>query len=87
MPLGGGWIEGADVRLAVTSSAWEGLGDGHGHLRSRRVEVAVSGRGAAARSQHVALWLPDKDGEVSVDVIAPRPISPTVRQERQEALA
>jgi hypothetical protein len=85
VPLGG-WVEGADVRLAVTASAWEGLGDGHGHLRARRVEVTVSGRGAAARHRQVSLWLPDPEGEVSVESGVLRRFSPTVRP-REEASA
>jgi hypothetical protein len=85
MPVGG-WVEGADVRLAVASSAWEGLGDGHGHLRARRVEVVVSGRGAANRHRQVALWLPDHEGEVSVGMVPPRPLAPTL-EDREEVSA
>ena len=61
--VGGHW-EGADVRLAVQSSSWDGLGQGHGRLRARRVEVTAEGRGAAARPRCVALWLPGADGGV-----------------------
>lgn len=50
--------EGADVRLSVASSEWEGLGQGHGHLTRRRMEVVASGRGAAARERRATLWLP-----------------------------
>lgn len=38
---------GADVRLAPVQGNWEGLGDGHGRLRSRCLLVRASGRGAA----------------------------------------
>jgi hypothetical protein len=61
---GGGPWAGADVRLAVQSSRWEGLGHGHGRLRARRVEVVAAGRGAAARPRGAALWLPGADGAV-----------------------
>jgi hypothetical protein len=61
----GAWPEPADVRLAVTHSAWEGVGDGHGCLRARRVEVVASGRGAAGRERRMALWLPGPDGAVA----------------------
>jgi len=47
VPLGP-WPEPADLRLAVTSSAWSGLGQGHGRLQARQVEVLVTGRGAAS---------------------------------------
>lgn len=56
------WPGGADVRLAVTATAWEGVGEGHGRLRARRVDVVATGRGAAAREQRLSLWLPGPDG-------------------------
>jgi hypothetical protein len=49
------WVEGADVRLSVSSARWDGLGQGHGHLTSRRVEIVAAGRGAAARERRVAV--------------------------------
>jgi hypothetical protein len=63
VPLGP-WADPADLRLALTASAWDGLGQGHGHLRARRVEVLVAGRGAAARERRVLLWLPSPDGTI-----------------------
>ena len=63
VPLGA-WSEPADLRLAVTSSDWHGLGQGYGSLRARRVEVVASGRGAAARERRVLLWLPSPDGTI-----------------------
>jgi hypothetical protein len=63
--VSGAWPEPADVRLAVTGSAWEGVGDGHGCLRARRVEVVASGRGAAGRERRRTLWLPGPDGAVA----------------------
>lgn len=47
----------ADLRCTVTSSRWGGLGDGWGRLESLRVEVEVSGRGAAARPRQGELVL------------------------------
>jgi hypothetical protein len=55
----------ADVRLAVASTAWEGVGDGHGRLRARRVEVVAGGRGAAGRERRLSLWLPGPAGGVA----------------------
>jgi hypothetical protein len=60
----GAWPEAAEVQLAVASLAWEGLGQGHGRLRGRRVEVVAGGRGAAARERRLSLWLPHPDGGV-----------------------
>jgi hypothetical protein len=64
VPLGA-WPEPADLRLAVTASAWRGLGQGHGRLQSRQVEVLVAGRGAATRERRVLLWLPSPDGTIA----------------------
>jgi hypothetical protein len=64
VPLGP-WSEPADLRLDVTASAWHGLGQGHGTLRARQVEVAVTGRGPAARERRVLLWLPGSDGAIA----------------------
>lgn len=65
--LTAGWeVPGFDpaVRLEVVASCWEGMEEGHGHLTARRVEVARSGRAAAARPVRRALWLPDPEGRV-----------------------
>lgn len=49
---------GADVRLTPVQGDWEGLGSGHGRLRSRRLLVRASGRGAAGgRGRGVELRL------------------------------
>ena len=49
---------GPDVRLTGMGGEWEGLGDGHGHLRRRRVDVVSGGRGSAARERRAKVWLP-----------------------------
>jgi hypothetical protein len=54
--VAGDW-PGADVRLAVARSEWEGLGDGHGHLQRHRIEVVATGRRAAARERRIELLL------------------------------
>lgn len=60
---GAGW-PGADVRLRVTGRHWEGLGEGHGYLRRRRVVVEASGRGRLAQGRRLELWLPGTGGAV-----------------------
>src|SRR5918996_2227471 len=50
VPLGV-WPEPADLRLAVTASTWRGLGQGHGSLQARQVEILITGRGAATRER------------------------------------
>ena len=67
VPAGASWVEGADVRLRVTAATWHGLGDGHGFLQAREVEVAATGRGAAGRERSVRLWLPGHDGVAVVE--------------------
>lgn len=58
----GAWA-GAELRMAVTASHWEGVGAGHGLLRARRVQVVATGRGAAGGAPRTArLWLPGPDG-------------------------
>jgi hypothetical protein len=52
------WPEGPDLRLSVASTTWDGLGTGHGYLQSRRLEVVVTGRRAAARERRAVLRLP-----------------------------
>jgi hypothetical protein len=60
--------EGAHVRLRVASSLWTGLSDGHGHLRGRRVQVVVEGKGSPRRAW---LWLPGPDGGISPADLVP----------------
>jgi hypothetical protein len=60
----GGW-PGADVELSCRFSTWSGLSDGYGHLRERRVEVRVHGRGAAARPASASFTLPGPAGSIT----------------------
>ena len=62
------WPEGADLRLALTTPDWEGLGRGHGHLQRRRVHLEVSGRREAARPRAADLWLPAEADPVAAVV-------------------
>jgi hypothetical protein len=58
------WPDAPDIHLEICASRWDGLGSGHGRLVSRRVEVASTGRRAAARQRRLSIWLPSPDGEV-----------------------
>lgn len=62
--VAGEW-EGAMVHLSVTAQQWHGLGDGHGYLQTREVQVQAMGRGAAARPRTTSVWLPGAGGAVS----------------------
>lgn len=65
--IGSRWPVGADVQLDVDESRWCGVGVGHGVLQSRKVTIAGSGRGAAARPRSLDVLLPGPGG-------APRPV-------------
>ena len=56
------WPDGADVHLRADGRGWEGIEEGSGYLRRRRVEVTVSGRRAQGRAISRSLWLPDAGG-------------------------
>jgi hypothetical protein len=62
--VAGDW-DGAQTRLLVARQEWTGMGDGHGRLRARRVQVVADGRGAWARPRARWLWLPAPDGSVA----------------------
>lgn len=68
------WPHRTDVELRVTAATWEGLGEGHGHLRSRRVTVEAGGRREAARPRRARLWLPSADGGVETVPADPVPL-------------
>lgn len=55
----------ADVSFTVSDAQWEGLGCGHGHLRSRRVRVGVDGRGRASRTARREFLLPSTDALIA----------------------
>jgi hypothetical protein len=82
------WPGVTDMGLAVTASRWTGLGEGHGSLRGRLVEVVAEGRGAAARLVRARLWLPSPDGEVALaQEVAVEPRDTAVREQREIATA
>lgn len=81
-PTRAAWPEGADVALSVVDATWEGLGEGHGHLRARRVTVESGGRRGAARARRHELWLPSADGEV--EPVLPAPVPLRSRRPEQE---
>jgi len=56
---------GADVVLDSPGGGWEGLDRGHGRLRRRYLTITAHGRGAAARSREVTVWLPGNLGRLT----------------------
>jgi hypothetical protein len=64
----------AEVRLTTREPAWSGVGDGHGHLRARRIIVEAQ-RGSAP-PRRGALWFPAED-----QTVRPAEVLPTVAVE------
>lgn len=60
-----------DVVVDTVSVAWDGLGAGHGHLRSRRVVLRFGGRRIPRPVEH-EVWLPSDDGRIA----AAEPVEP-----------
>jgi hypothetical protein len=58
--------ERSPLRLTVVTAAWQGLGEGWGHLQGRRVTVEAAGRGGAARTRRAELWLPASLGGIAL---------------------
>lgn len=63
---------GCDVTVTTASPRWVGIGQGHGRLVAREVDVVVAGR-RVPRPVHHTLWLPGPDGQIGrvPDVSAP----------------
>ena len=75
----GRWPESADLRLEGGAAVWSGLGRGHGILRARRVEAALSGRRmGGGRRRNSELWLPGPGGSPAEAVPAAAPVLPAV---------
>ena len=62
-----------DIELQAADPQWEGVADGWGHLRGRRVAVTSTGR-RVPRPRHASLWLPGADGKVAVVDETPIPL-------------
>ncbi|MBX3314499.1 MAG: hypothetical protein KF906_09280 [Actinobacteria bacterium] len=64
-----------DVTVTSAEVRWEGVGGGHGHLRSRRVGVEAAGR-RVPRPRRAELWLPAVGGAVAAAVPEPTVLHP-----------
>lgn len=60
------WPTAVDLTLGVESVQWDGLGWGHGCLRSRRATVVSTGRRSAAKQASAEVWLPGPDGKLGM---------------------
>lgn len=66
MSVGAEPVGTTDLGLTITGARWHGLGDGHGYLRSRDIELRVEGRREASRPRTAYLRLPGSSGNVEV---------------------
>jgi hypothetical protein len=76
----GRWT-GADVTLEVLRGVWEGLGQGQGRLRCRQVAILARGRGSAARSKEITIWMPASSGGFGAGAAIHPPVGPPVRRQ------
>ena len=64
----------ADITIEASTPVWEGVDQGWGHLRGRRVTVTSAGR-RVPRPRRAELWLPGPDGTVATaEVPAGEPV-------------
>ncbi len=62
---GATWPSGLDMRLTCQTQEWQGIGQGNGYLRYRRMRVEAAGRRSAAQPRSVSLWMPGPDGPLT----------------------
>ena len=70
------WPESTDITLTAGRAVWDGLGEGHGCLTGRRLEVVAGGRRSGGRERRRTVWLP-----------APRPLLGTAGLRSGPAIA
>ncbi|MEO8692130.1 MAG: hypothetical protein ABI658_01360 [Acidimicrobiales bacterium] len=58
------WPERVDAELSISTLRWQGLGQGHGHLRERVARVEMTGRRELARPRKGEFVLPDASGRL-----------------------
>lgn len=62
---GATWPYGLDMSLSSTTTEWQGIGEGHGYLRFRRMNVEAIGRRSASHPRSVSIWMPGPDGSLT----------------------
>jgi len=62
----------AEARLSLAEPHWQGLGQGHGHLRSRRIRVEVTSRRVPG-GRSVTVELPSASGVLAEVLVEPAP--------------
>lgn len=77
------WPNALNLSLTTKVMEWRGLGEGHGHLQARRVQIEAQGRRGGARQTRTEVWLPDRTGKLAsisapVQPTSVMPFSPTL---------
>lgn len=65
-----------DVTIRAHRARWEGVADGHGFLRARRVELEATGR-RVPRPRRAELWLPGPTATIETVPVTPTELRPT----------
>lgn len=60
------WSQALDLMITTKPEHWEGIGQGHGHLRWRRLSVEAIGRRSSARRRRVSVLLPGPGGGLAL---------------------
>jgi len=71
----------ADVSFDVRPAGWSGLGDGHGRLVSRTIDVTVSGRRVPGRPRKGTFMIPDANGLICAVPAEPCAVETVVGQD------
>ncbi|MDQ3454859.1 MAG: hypothetical protein M3513_05225 [Actinomycetota bacterium] len=64
LTVGASGQDSGDVTMRTVTATWQGIADGHGHLRARRVCIEASGRRIPVL-RRVEVWLPGPDGALA----------------------
>jgi len=80
------WPDLPDITIHTTNASWDGIGQGHGRLTQRRLDLHAQGRRASARPRTVSVFLPDPNGQISAAPTSSTPI-PAATPRPQEAVA
>jgi len=74
------WPTTPDIVVRSISQRWEGLDDGHGHLRHRHLDLVAHGRRSAARGRSTSIIVPGPHGGLAtsppINHSAPAPSAP-----------
>lgn len=62
---GATWPTALNLSLVTSDLRWDGLGQGHGHLRSRQLTIKAQGRRGGARVASVDVLLPNAEGKLA----------------------